>query len=245
MSGGVSGGHGGNGHPASGLEDLVEPDASPAQARGAMALRRARHQIRNELQLLTSLTALHVRRVDDPRARRELVRCYRRIGVVGVVHQLTADAGGTVSADVCLSTVADFIEASARTMEDSRSFDLELDLAALRWRHDHATRIALIVDELFANAMDHALPYCPSSKRSLELTLAPVDGRACLSLRDFGPGLPDGFDPATGDTLGLPMACAVAQQLGGTLELEPAPGGGTIAKLWLPLEMPLEQGASA
>ncbi len=227
-----------------GLDALVEPDANPAQARGEAALRRARHQIRNELQLLTSLTALHVRRVDDPRARRELVRCYRRIGVVGVVHQLTADAGGTVSADVCLSTVADFIEASARTMEDSCSFDLALELAPLRWRHDHATRIALIVDELFANAMDHALPHCPDAK-TLTLSLSDVDGRACLCLRDHGPGLPDGFDPAAGDTLGLPMACAVAQQLGGTLELAPAPAGGTVAKLWLPLDMPLEQGASA
>ena len=227
-----------------GLEDLVEPDANPAQARGEAALRRARHQIRNELQLLTSLTALHVRRVDDPRARHELVRCYRRIGVVGVVHQLTADAGGTVSADICLSTVADFIEASARTMEDSRSFDLELDLAPLRWRHDHATRIALIVDELFANAMDHALPHCETAHKTLALTLGPVDGRACLVVRDFGPGLPESFDPAAGDTLGLPMACAVAQQLGGTLELDRAPDGGTAATLWLPLELGREEGAS-
>src|SRR5690606_15619599 len=114
------------------------------------ALRWVRHQIRNELQLLTSLNALHVRRVEDDRARRELVRCYRRVGVVGVVHQLSADAGGTVSADVCINTVADFIEASARTMEPARSFELDLELEPLRWRHDHATRIALIVDELFA-----------------------------------------------------------------------------------------------
>jgi two-component system, sensor histidine kinase PdtaS len=226
-----------------GVEELVEPETSAGPACGEAALRRARHQIRNELQLLTSLTALHVRRVDEPRARRELVRCYRRIGVVGVVHQLTADAGGTVSADICLNTVADFIEASARTMEDARSFELDVDLAPLRWRHDHATRIALIVDELFANAMDHALPHCPNP--TFVLTLAPVDGRACLCLRDFGPGLPEDFDPNRADTLGLPMASAVAQQLGGNLELGPAPGGGTEAKLWLPLDLPLEQGASA
>lgn len=235
------------------LDGLVEPEADANPPGGEAALRRARHQIRNELQLLTSLTALHVRRVDDPRARRELVRCYRRVGVVGVVHQLTADAGGTVSADACLNTVADFIEASARTMEDARSFELDVDLAPLRWRHDHATRIALIVDELFANAMDHALPHCPNPV--VVLTLAPVDGRACLCLRDFGPGLPAEFDPGASETLGLPMACAVAQQLGGTLEIGPAPGGGTEAKLWLPLDMsprpgyradmPLEPGASA
>jgi two-component sensor histidine kinase len=202
------------------------------------ALRRARHQIRNELQLLTSLHALHIRRVDDPRSRRELIRCYRRVGVVGVIHQLTADSGGTVSADTCLQTVADFLEASARTMEGCVEFELSLDFESVRWRHDHATRIALIVDELFSNAVDHALP--SAAQRELDLSLRLLDGRVCLCLRDWGPGLPDDFDPASGEGLGLPMACAVAQQLGGSLELAPAPGGGTEARLWLPLEMSVD-----
>jgi len=225
--------------PRSEVEQLIEPEADADPVGGEAALRRARHQIRNELQLLTSLHALHIRRVDDPRARRELVRCYRRIGVVSVVHQLSADDGGTVSADACLSTVAEFIEASARSLDDSRRFELELDLEPLRWRHDHATRVALIVDELFANAIDHALPH--GTNPTLVLQLAAIDGRTCLRLRDFGPGLPEHFDPIAGDTLGLPMAHAVAQQLGGSLELARAPGGGTIASLWLPLD----QGAPA
>jgi two-component sensor histidine kinase len=220
------------------LDELIEPEPKADISLGEAALRRARHQIRNELQLLTSLHAMHIRRVDDPRSRRELIRCYRRVGVVGVVHQLTADSGGTVSADTCLQTVADFLEASARTMEGCLEFELCLDFESLRWRHDHATRVALIVDELFSNAIDHALPN--AARRELELSLRLLDGRVCLSLRDWGPGLPDGFDPAGGDSLGLPMACAVAQQLGGSLELVPAPGGGTEARLWLPLEMSVD-----
>jgi two-component sensor histidine kinase len=224
------------------LDELNEPERGPEPktgiSDGEAALRRARHQIRNELQLLTSLHALHIRRVDDPRSRRELIRCYRRVGVVGVVHQLTADTGGTVSADTCLQTVADFLEASARSMEGCGEFELSLDFESLRWRHDHATRIALIVDELFSNAVDHALPN--ATRHELELSLRLIDGRMCLCLRDWGPGLPEGFDPNAGDSLGLPMACAVAQQLGGSLELAPAPGGGTEARLWLPLEMSVD-----
>jgi two-component sensor histidine kinase len=215
-----------------------EPEVKKDISHGEAALRRARHQIRNELQLLTSLHALHIRRVDDPRSRRELIRCYRRVGVVGVVHQLTADSGGTVSADTCLQTVADFLEASARTMEGCGEFELSLDFESLRWRHDHATRIALIVDELFSNAIDHALP--TATQHELELSLRLVGARLCLCLRDWGPGLPEGFDPNAGDSLGLPMACAVAQQLGGSLDLAPASGGGTEARLWLPLEMSVD-----
>jgi len=220
-----------------GLDDLVEPE--PRAVPQDVTLRRYRHQIRNELQLMTSLHALHIRRVDDPRSRRELIRCYRRVGVVGVVHQLTADAGGSVSADACLQTVADFLDACVRTMEGTDDFELRLDFATVRWRHEHATRIALIVDELFSNAVDHALP--EAGEKVLELSLRLVDGRVCLSLRDHGPGVPAGLDPATGDSLGLPMAAAVAQQLGGSLELASAPGGGTEARLWLPMELPSDQ----
>lgn len=219
-----------------GLDNPIDPDEPKTEiSQSEAALRRARHQIRNELQLLTSLHALHIRRVDDPRSRRELIRCYRRVGVVGVVHQLTANASWTVSADTCLQTVADFLEASARTMEGCCDFELVLDFESLRWRHDHATRIALIVDELFSNAIDHAVPN--AARLELELSLRVLGDRMCLCLRDWGPGLPDGFDPAAVDSLGLPMAGAVAQQLGGSLELAPAPGGGTEARLWLPLEL--------
>ena len=226
------------------LDELAEPGASPRPEPGGVTLRRYRHQIRNELQLLTSLHALHVRRVDDPRARHELIRCYRRVGVVGVVHQLTADAGGIVGADTCLNTVADFLEACARTMEGHDSLELHLDFEALSWRHDHATRIALVVDELFANAMDHAVPQ--ASKPQLDMSLKIIDSRACLSLRDYGPGIAPDLDPTTGDTLGLPMAAAVAQQLGGAIELLAAEGGGTEARLWLPLELSVpEQEASS
>ncbi|KIG12519.1 Signal transduction histidine kinase, subgroup 2 [Enhygromyxa salina] len=201
------------------------------------ALRRTRHQIRNELQLLTSLHALHIRRVDDPRARHELIRCYRRVGVVGVVHQLTADSGGTVSADRCLQTVAEFLEASARTMQGT-CFELKFSFEPMRWKHHHATRIALIVDELFTNAIDHALPH--TTRAEFELELVQIDERTCLRLRDWGPGWPKGMVPATNDSLGLPMVCAVAQQLGGSFELVLAPGGGTDARLWLPSNLAIE-----
>jgi two-component sensor histidine kinase len=219
------------------FDELIEPEPRTEPTRAEAALRRARHQIRNELQLLTSLHALHIRQVDDPRARHELIRCYRRVGVVGVVHQLTADSGGTVSADRCLQTVAEFLEASARTMQ-GHCFDLSLKFEPMRWYHDHATRIALIVDELFSNAIDHALPH--ASRAELEFGLLQLDGRTCLRLRDWGPGLPEGFDAATHDSLGLPMVCAVAQQLGGSIELLAAPGGGTEARLWLPPDLAVE-----
>ncbi|PRQ07328.1 putative sensor histidine kinase pdtaS [Enhygromyxa salina] len=220
------------------LDELIEPEPRPDPARAEGALRQARHQIRNELQLLTSLHALHIRRVDDPRARHELIRCYRRVGVVGVVHQLTADSGGTVSADRCLHTVAEFLEASARTMQGN-CFELTLDFEPMRWNHHHATRIALIVDELFSNAIDHALPH--TARAELALELRQIDDRTCLRVRDWGPGLPDDFEAANNDSLGLPMVCAVAQQLGGSLELTSAPGGGTEARLWLPTNLAIDE----
>lgn len=198
-----------------------------------LGLRRAHHEIRNELQLLSSLLGLQVRRVDDPRARRELVRCYKRVAVVGLVHQLGADDSGTIAADTCVGNLGKFLQASAETYHPDTRFELRLSLSPLRWRPGLAARAALIIDELIDNALRHALPR--ASRREIEIALEQDDGRCRLSVRDWGPGLPPNFNVGASTTLGLAMASAVAEQLRGQLHLQSAPGGGTLATLWLPL----------
>ena len=64
--------------------------------------------------------------------------------------------------------------------------------------------------------------------------LREADGRLELSVRDWGPG-PEAARTPPSETLGLAMARAVADQLGGSLQLEAAPGGGTRARLELPI----------
>jgi two-component system, OmpR family, sensor histidine kinase MprB len=95
------------------------------------------------------------------------------------------------------------------------------------------------------NLLDNAAKYSPPGGR-VEVGVA--DGEVCV--RDHGPGLdpeelPHVFDRfyrgarargRPGSGLGLAIVRQVAEAHGGTVALEPAPGGGTLARLRLPVE---------
>jgi PAS domain S-box-containing protein len=77
---------------------------------------------------------------------------------------------------------------------------------------------------------------------------------ATIRIRDTGPGIPHDvrdqvFEPyfttkARGGGLGLPGAKRTAELHGGSLSLEPAEGGGTMATLTLPVRVPVQLSAT-
>jgi two-component system sensor histidine kinase MprB len=109
------------------------------------------------------------------------------------------------------------------------------------------------------NLLDNAVKYSPAE--------TPIDVRLRgkeLTVRDHGPGiseedLPHIFDRfyrgadarrRPGSGLGLAIVRQVAEQLGGAIAAEPAPGGGTLMRLRLPglepaVEEPEQGGAAA
>lgn len=60
-------------------------------------------------------------------------------------------------------------------------------------------------------------------------------GRLCVAVLDRGPGLGEAGDKADGWGVGLLLAEAALERLGGTLELTPRPGGGLVATVAIPL----------
>ena len=81
------------------------------------------------------------------------------------------------------------------------------------------------------------------------------DNRCAIEVHDSGPGIPADireqvFEPffttkARGGGLGLPVARRTAELHGGSLTLECPPGGGTVARLTLPLRSALVEQPSA
>ncbi|NVB41749.1 hypothetical protein G6O69_28200 [Pseudenhygromyxa sp. WMMC2535] len=192
-------------------------------------LRRSRHELRNDLQLINSLTAIQLRQVSDPRARAELLRCYQRIGSLGVVYQQSASASGVVAADRCLLALTDFYAASIRAHAGGKQLEFVVDADSLCWSRAQAVRIALILDDLLFCVHRHVQPPTPDQAR-VELELHAMPGSsgeaeiARLVLRGWAGLNPD-----------CAMARAVAEQLGGSLEIRASPGGASQAVLCLPL----------
>lgn len=99
------------------------------------------------------------------------------------------------------------------------------------------------LERALVNLLDNAIKFSPPAG-SVEVSLT----RGEFSVRDHGPGIPEGdlphvFDrfwrsPSArslpGSGLGLSIVARTVQRVGGTVTLCPAPGGGTIAVVHLP-----------
>lgn len=102
--------------------------------------------------------------------------------------------------------------------------------AARRLPFDVETALYRIAQEALTNVAKHAVP---GGATKATVTLQRIDGIAPVTVEDDGPG----FDPAAGtERLGLVGMRERAALLGGTLEIESAPGRGTTVFLKVPID---------
>ena len=101
------------------------------------------------------------------------------------------------------------------------------------------------LDRAVNNLLDNAVKFAGTDE-AIEVTLRGGE----LIVRDHGPGIPADDLPhifdrfyrgassraLPGSGLGLAIVRQVAELHGGTVSAEPAPGGGTLVRLWLPVE---------
>jgi len=196
-------------------------------------IREIHHRVKNNLQTVAALLRLQARRMTEPAARAALEESVRRVASIAIVHEtLAGSREDVVDVDDVLDQVLPMlgdlasIGPAARTCR-SGAFG-ELPAAA-------ATPLVLAVTELLHNAAEHAFP--DGETGSIELQAQRDGDDLVVRVRDDGSGLPEDFDPASSDGLGLQIVrTLVTSELGGGLRMgRPADGGrGTEGVLELP-----------
>jgi signal transduction histidine kinase len=92
--------------------------------------------------------------------------------------------------------------------------------------HATATQLFRIAQEAVSNALSHG------QARHVRVSLLAAPPGLRLSIRDDGAGMP--YRPAEGNGMGLRIMQYRAEQIGGALQIGPAPGGGTVVTCLLP-----------
>jgi two-component system, sensor histidine kinase PdtaS len=91
-----------------------------------------------------------------------------------------------------------------------------------------------VLTELLQNALEHGLP---ERDGLLEVVASRGEERLSVVVADDGRGFPNDFDVESATSLGLQIVrTLIVGELGGSLEFQPRPGGGTEVHLDLPLD---------
>lgn len=187
-------------------------------------LREIHHQVKNNLQVISSLLRLQSSRVEDPRWAALLEESQARVDAIALVHERLYLAD-----DVARVDFSSYLEELARnlssTFADARVV-IVVHAGGAELPVDCAISCGLVVNELLTNALKHAFTDGRSGRVAVRASrqVAAME----IEVEDDGVGITD--DPG-GDGMGLTLIKALARQLGGTFSLEKGAACGTMGRL--------------
>ena len=191
-------------------------------------LQEIHHRVKNNLQVMASLLNLERNRVDIRPADEALQAAESRISAIAAVHTLLyqSDRLGFVE-------MADFIRRQADhifDLYDSPDITIEPTFALddLVCPMDQAVSLALILTEVFTNAVKHGASADGTVRIDVALTTG--DGTYTLSIADHGAGFGESQASRVG-ALGFQLVRQLAGQLRAELELGERPGGGAAVRI--------------
>ena len=184
-------------------------------------IREIHHRVKNNLQTISSLLRVQGRRLESVEAKLAIDESVRRIRAIALVHETLASES---SDDVSLAEVASML---ARTVQDSftspeRPIRFEVHGDAGLVPSDVVTRLAVVLNELLQNTVDHAfpadLPFVEGRVGLVEILLSRDAEHIRMMVRDDGVGVPDDFDSSSQGGLGVSIIRALAtSELGGEI----------------------------
>ena len=193
----------------------------------AVLLREQQHRVRNNLMAVTAMLRSGERggaagAAEDARARFAEVR--RRVSALASLYDHLLDAGPSADGTACLRGYLAALCDSARDFHGlaegriALSFEASDDAAAMGI--DACTVLGVVVNELVANAVEHA--FGPADDGSIAVTLGRTeDGSLVVNVEDDGVGVPPG---AESSSAGLDLARRLVERMGASLALRSAPG---------------------
>jgi len=197
-------------------------------------IREIHHRVKNNLQTIAALLRLQGRRLESPEAQAAIEESERRIRSIAIVHEtLSRDAGEVVRFD---DIVQPLVRVVAETVTGpDRDLRLAVEGDAGMLPGDLATPLAVVLNELMQNAVDHAFTGIEArTVGNICVQLAREDGQLLVDVVDDGVGLPPGFSVEQSGGLGLSIVhTLVTSELGGTIELRS--DEGTRVHLTVPL----------
>jgi two-component sensor histidine kinase len=206
-------------------------------------IREIHHRVKNNLQTISSLLRLQGRRLSRGEARTAIEESVRRIRSIALVHEiLSREAGDDVPFVDIVKPVVAMVADSMISPEHPIRFEVDGDGGVLP--ASLATPLAVVLNELLQNAVDHAYPDrldLTSTPGQVEVAIERNGRSLALRVTDDGVGLPPGFDVRATTGLGLSIVrTLVMSDLSGEISIRTRPSDrdrpGTEVSLRVPVD---------
>ncbi len=177
-------------------------------------LKEVHHRVKNNLQVICSLLSMQMHNSTDGAVRELLLESTSRVRSMAFIHEL-------LYSSLSQSRV-DFVEYSRRlTAFLATSFrpdaQLEVHADSLPLAVDVAVPCGLILNELVTNALKYG--NAPNGTCTVRIEISATATTFSLTVKDEGPGLPEGMEINRTNTLGMQLVQALARQTRASFEV--------------------------
>lgn len=214
------------------VEDVTELRKREQQLRiQAAVIQEIHHRVKNNLQTIASLLRLQARRTDNGAVKAALQEGVNRILSISAAHEfLSRQPDERVNVRSLITQILDLLTPMLPpTFTLTRQFGGDdLVLSA-----DLGTNLALVVNELLLNAIEHG--FANRERGTIAVALRCDGDRSLIDLSNDGEALPAKFDATRAHSLGLQIVrTLIAGDMGGSFALTTGGDGRTHATITLP-----------
>ncbi len=175
------------------------------------------HRIKNNLQTVADLLSLEMNRANGRSSAESLRDSVARIKSIAAAHEmLSPDQISATDITELARRVADSALSSQARADQTVTIQVKGPQISLPSKS--ATALALVINELVSNALEHGLATRPQGR--IDITLEPLDGEIAVRVADDGVGLAPDFELSRSAGLGLRIVrTLVEKDLHGSLTL--------------------------
>ncbi len=199
-------------------------------------LKEIHHRVKNNLQIISSLIQMQLRRTPNPETANILLDSQSRINAIAIAHEKLYRSDDLAQIDLSryipslISSLMDTFQSPTERIE------LSIDIDSIISDIDTAITCSLIINELFSNALKYAFPASESDlscaltnsqagdfrKKGARIEVklqASHEGIVRLTLRDNGIGISPKINIESTSSLGLKLVQALVEQLTGSIQI--------------------------
>jgi two-component sensor histidine kinase len=158
------------------------------------------HRVKNNLQTIAAILRIQARRTQTDEARQQLTEAVNRILTMSVIHEfMSQDEHQPINIrDVCQRVAYQVKEV---TTTPDQEIEIRIKGPNVRLPASQATPVAMVINELMLNAVEHGL--ADASRGCIEAELRDLGDRVQIIIRNSGKPLPADFNPQQSRSLGL------------------------------------------